>query len=89
LLGSIHVGRADLYPLPREIEHLFDTSDFLVEETDFSKADPAQVRRARIRSGLYTGGDRLENHISNKTSEALQTYMGAQVLYSGYVNATS
>jgi len=74
LLGSIHVGRADLYPLPREIEHLFDTSDFLVEETDFSKADPAQLRRAWIRSGLYTG-DRLENHISNKTSEALHTYM--------------
>ena len=75
LLGSIHVGRADLYPLPREIEHLFDTSDFLVEETDFSKADPAQLRRAWIRSGLYTGVDRLENHISNKTSEALHTYM--------------
>jgi NADPH:quinone reductase-like Zn-dependent oxidoreductase len=46
LLGSVHVGKADLYPLPREIEQLFESSDFLVEETDFSKADPAQLRRA-------------------------------------------
>jgi uncharacterized protein len=77
LLGSVHVGKADLYPLPREIEQLFESSDFLVEETDFSKADPAQLRRAWIRSGLYTGGDRLENHISDKTTTALSTYMRA------------
>jgi|HubBroStandDraft_6_1064221.scaffolds.fasta_scaffold01890_4 hypothetical protein len=75
LLGSIHVGRADLYPLPTEIEQLFDTSDYLVEETDFSKADPVQLRRAWIRSALYPSGDRLENHVSDKTIVALADYM--------------
>lgn len=75
LLGSIHVGRADLYPLPKEIEHLFDTSDYLVEETDFSKADPGQLRRAWIRSALYPSGDRLENHVSDKTIAALADYL--------------
>jgi hypothetical protein len=75
LLGSIHVGRADLYPLPKEIEHLFDTSDYLVEETDFSKADPGQLRRAWIRSALYPSGDRLENHVSDKTIAALADYV--------------
>jgi hypothetical protein len=47
----------------------------LVEETDFSKTDPGRLRRAWIRSGLYTGGDRLENHISERTRAALSDYM--------------
>jgi hypothetical protein len=42
-------------------------------------ATPADAAAAphKIRSGLYAGGDRLENHISDRTSTALSTYMRA------------
>jgi len=75
VLGSIHVGKADLYPLPRGIEQLFESSDFLVEEIDVSKADPAADRQLILARARYPDGDRLENHVSDKTSLALSIYL--------------
>lgn len=39
LLGSVHVGKADFYPLPSLIEQAFDSSKGLVVEVDPTKAD--------------------------------------------------
>ncbi|MBR9727583.1 TraB/GumN family protein [Shewanella intestini] len=39
LLGSIHVGKDDFYPLNHTIEHAFSASDALVIEADMAKAD--------------------------------------------------
>lgn len=39
LLGSIHVGKADFYPLANQIEQAFEQSDVLVVEADVAKAD--------------------------------------------------
>jgi uncharacterized protein YbaP (TraB family) len=75
LLGSVHVGRADIYPLPREIEQSFNSADYLVEETDPSKQDPAAARQFWVTHGRYTGGDRLENHLSDQTKMALSIYL--------------
>jgi GrpB-like predicted nucleotidyltransferase (UPF0157 family) len=71
LLGSIHVGKSDLYPLPGEIEQAFNSADYLVEEVDASNADPVAARQFWISHGRYTAGDRLENHLSDRTSMAL------------------
>ncbi|MGL5392574.1 MAG: TraB/GumN family protein [Shewanella sp.] len=39
LLGSIHLGRADFYPLPRQIEAALTQAKGLVVEVDMTKAD--------------------------------------------------
>ena len=51
LLGSIHVGKPDLYPLPQQIEQAFAVSAELVKEIDSSgllAVDPDAERIQRI-----------------------------------------
>lgn len=45
LLGSIHVGRKDFYPLPKEIEKRFHQASALVLEADVSQADTMALIR--------------------------------------------
>jgi uncharacterized protein YbaP (TraB family) len=39
LLGSIHLGKKEWYPMPQPIEIAFDKSDYLVTEIDINKVD--------------------------------------------------
>jgi uncharacterized protein YbaP (TraB family) len=75
LLGSIHVGKPDLYPLPQPIEQAFAGSAELVEEIDMSGANLALLQQQLLQRGLYTGGDKLENHLSPTTRAALAAYL--------------
>ena len=75
LLGSVHLGSADLFPLPEEIEQAFRSADYLVEEVDPKQRDPVAARQFWLAHGRYTGGDRLENHISENTKMALSIYL--------------
>ena len=67
LLGSIHVGKPDLYPLPQQIEQAFAVSPELVKEIDTSGSNLALLQQQVLQRGLYTGGDKLENHLSPPT----------------------
>src|SRR5208282_5803266 len=75
LLGSIHVGKPDLYPLAQPIEQAFAGSAELVEEIDMSGANLALLQQQILQRGLYTGGDKLENHLSPTTRAALAAYL--------------
>jgi len=75
LLGSIHVGKPDLYPLPQPIELAFAGSAELVEEVDLSGANLALLKQQILQRGLYIGGDKLENHLSPTTRAALTLYL--------------
>jgi uncharacterized protein YbaP (TraB family) len=75
LLGSVHFGSADLFPLPQEIEQAFRSADYLVEEIDPKQRDPVAARQFWLAHGRYTDGDRLENHISENTKTALSIYL--------------
>lgn len=71
MLGSMHVGKPDLYPLPQPIEQAFAGSAELVEEIDMSGANLALLQQQIPQRGRYTGGDQLENHLSPTTRAAL------------------
>ncbi len=75
LLGSIHVGKPDLYPLPQPIEQAFAGSAELVEEIDLSGANLALLKQQILQRSLYSGGDKLENHLSPTTRAALAAYL--------------
>jgi len=76
LLGTIHVGKADFYPLPSIIEDSFKTADTLIEEIDTSDpAEAARVVQGLAAVGAYTNGDTINDHLSEVTRSHLATYV--------------
>jgi uncharacterized protein YbaP (TraB family) len=78
LLGTIHVGRADLYPLAPVIETSFKQADTLVTETDLIEPqDSARLLKLLMQKGTYPIGDSVENHIGGETRAHLARYIAA------------
>ena len=76
LLGTIHFGKADFYPLPSIIEESFKKADTLVEEVDISEpGEIARVQRWVTEHGGYPNGDGITNHLSEVTSSHLAAYV--------------
>ena len=76
LLGTIHAGKADFYPLPSIIEDSFTKADTLIEEIDLSQpAEAARVERGLIEEGSYPNGDTITNHLSEVTRSHLAAYL--------------
>ena len=76
LLGTIHAGKADFYPLPPIIEDSFKESETLIEEIDLSDpAETARVEQSVIEKGGYPTGDTITNHLSEATRSHLAAYL--------------
>jgi uncharacterized protein YbaP (TraB family) len=67
LLGSIHLGSSDMYPLPRHIEDAFRRSSVLVVEVDLNKIDQSKLQPLLMSKGMYPFNDSLWNHVSPET----------------------
>ena len=76
LLGTIHVGKADFYPLPSIIEDSFKKADTLIEEIDISEpSETARLQQRVIEDGSYPNGDAITDHLSEVTRSHLATYV--------------
>lgn len=66
LMGTIHVGKPDLYPLPEAINKAFDASQALALEADLSKGmdQGAQMKMAQM--GCYEGDNTLAEKLPLK-----------------------
>lgn len=64
LLGSVHVGRSDMYPLPGEVREAYARSEALVVEADIVAADPGEMAAKTAALGLYRDGGRLEDALT-------------------------
>lgn len=85
LLGTIHVGVQELYPLPPVIETAFAQSDVLIEELDPTKSGELQhVMQDMLATGVYHGEDSVEHHLSPKTREQLAAYIKTNSLGADY-----
>jgi len=72
LLGSIHYADESFYPLRREIEQAFYSSDHLVVEINID-ADKAQIYRELVQQkGSYQGDATIRDDISEETYRQLQ-----------------
>lgn len=67
LFGSVHLGKAGSFPLPRPIEESFDSSAILALEADPGAAMEPEMQQRMVLSALYTGGDTLRQHLSKET----------------------
>src|SRR5687768_3893920 len=63
LLGSIHAGTEDMYPLPDEIEAAFDECAVLAVEVDLASQDQEALQTFLAENGLYLDGDTLARHL--------------------------
>ncbi len=72
LLGSVHMGRAEHYPLPGVILRAFAESKTLVLEArpDDTRAQPAFFAR-----GALPAQDSLDKHLSPQTMKLLQSHL--------------
>ena len=76
LLGTIHAGKADFYPLPSIIEDSFKKADRLIEEVDLSEpAETARMQQWVTADGGYANGDTITNHLSEVTRSHLAAYV--------------
>ncbi len=66
LLGSVHIGTQELYPLPRVIEDAFEKSDILVLEADITKGSEKEVMDLIQEIAYLKGEETLESSISGE-----------------------
>ena len=85
LLGTIHAGTADLYPLPPVIEASFKRSNMLIEEINMSDDNDQDVAtRCMAQNGIYPPMDRIANHLSEDTMDRLVAYAQTGQLPANY-----
>jgi uncharacterized protein YbaP (TraB family) len=75
LTGSIHVGKADFFPLAEPLEQAFDAADVLAVEVDLT--DPAVMQSSSqliMSRGMLTGEETLQDRLEPATWEKLEAY---------------
>lgn len=72
LLGSIHIGSRDFYPLPSQIEAAFERAQALVVEVDMTKVDSSALLQKYGMADKTQGLDWLSR--DQQTVEAMTSY---------------
>lgn len=67
LLGSLHFGNQELYPLPVRIMDAYNASDVLVVEANVENTASGEPARKLATAGTYADGSNLENHVKPAT----------------------
>lgn len=64
LLGSMHFGRPDFYPLPAAVDRAFEQSSVLAVEVDVVNIDPKAALQALLKYGQMPAGRTLQSVLS-------------------------
>ena len=80
LLGSVHAGTPDLYPLGDEIEDAFAECQVLAVEVDLAAQDQEALQALLLEKGVYGDGDSLDRHLTRPTYERVRKYCSANGL---------
>jgi uncharacterized protein len=88
ILGSVHLARADIYPLPPKIEESFDKSAVLALEADPAKAKDETLMQQMLLSALYPEGETLRDHLSRETYALAERELKNMGLPLEYFNRT-
>jgi hypothetical protein len=72
LLGSLHLLKADAYPLDKNIEAAYTSCKKIVFEADIDGAKDQAFQSKLVALGLYTEGQTLQQNISKETYSLLE-----------------
>lgn len=67
LLGSMHFGRPDFYPLPAVVEKAFNDAEILAVEINIAKLNPTVAMTSLYQHGQIPGGGTLKSKVSAQT----------------------
>lgn len=68
MLGSVHLGTSDMYPMHKTVRDAFKASDDLWVELDLINGDNTYFQEKMV----YSDGTTLKEHVSSATYEKLQ-----------------
>lgn len=71
LLGSVHAGKSQLYPLPKDITDAFEASETLAVEANINLNDLRSSLKM-LEGGVYINGQTLQDHLNPKTFRLLE-----------------
>lgn len=76
LVGSIHVGTKDMYPLKKVLLNAFDNSDALAVEADVVAFETDFKLISEVSNlMLYTDGSTIKDHLTEETYNLLEEYL--------------
>jgi len=75
LLGSMHFGKADFYPMAKVVEDAYRNCDLLGVEINIFDIDTEALQRSMMQNMSYNDGTNLLDHISPETTELLTSYL--------------
>jgi uncharacterized protein YbaP (TraB family) len=75
LLGSIHFGRPDMFPLPVEMTQAYAASQALVVETNLTALEPARMAQIVAAKAMYGDGTTLSQTLTPETWKQLNQVM--------------
>ena len=67
LLGSIHIGTKDMYPMRPAIEKAFQASDFVAYEINPNELSRQEKAKLLLKYVFYPSGKTLKDYVSKKT----------------------
>ncbi|MFZ6799462.1 TraB/GumN family protein [Undibacterium sp. Di24W] len=73
LFGSIHIAKADFYPMSPKVEAAYSQADTVAIEADTSDAQAVQAMMPKL---SYAAPDKLENHITPTTWNSMKSVFG-------------
>lgn len=71
LLGSVHMGISEMYPMQRSIKNAFEASDSLWVEANLQSGDMESMEYF-LQLMTYNDGTTLKDHVSEETYEKMQ-----------------
>ncbi|MGR9107568.1 MAG: TraB/GumN family protein [Gammaproteobacteria bacterium] len=80
LLGSIHFGSTEMYPLPEVVTKAYEGADALIVEVNTNETDDDRMTLFLTQSGSYPEGETVENHLDPETWKKLTRAAKAQQL---------
>lgn len=80
LMGSIHVLRAQDYPLPATMESAYQQSDIIVFEIDQQEMRSKTVQRLLLRLATYPPTTNLGEHLTEQTLNDFKGYLRSMQL---------
>ncbi len=76
LLGSIHFGSADMYPLPAVVRDAYTAADALVVEVNMAALDPNETAALIASLGTYRDGGSLKDTLDAASWDRLERVAG-------------
>ncbi len=74
LFGSIHIAKADFYPMSPKVETAYKQADTVAVEVDVSST---QAMQGAMQKFSYVAPDKLQNHLTPATWESFKSTFGS------------